>query len=143
MTRPQQYTQNTDFDAMKNDDTVSISFQIVSGTSIAAGGAYTPEAFADVGQKNATIRAHGMSSRYADRWTVGTIYNTLVESTLPSIPITYDENIQCYVERVSATRIRAWCTIVNLNGVTQVISGATQTITFEVRTFVSPFEALT
>ncbi len=137
MTKPKHFTLSSDFATTQNDARGTLSYAIPAGTVINNGATAVFQASAVVGKRNAYLRIQANTSDAASKWFSGSTMVTDANATLSGIgavpwPVYHT------MERTSPTSIRAYCEIFNNSGATMTIV-KTQTISFEVNTFLSPF----
>lgn len=135
--RPQQYIESSDYGSVKNDARGRISLTIPNGDTIPGnGGSRTWLAEMELGTRNASLRVQTLSSLRPTEWLPGQI--RFIDMTVSGSFGAQTETGAVSVVRVSATRIRIYCTHFNFDNVTQTVVGG-QTITADVVTFLSPF----
>lgn len=143
MNKPSNFITHSAYASLKNDDTATIAVTVTNGTNIASGATATftsgPVA---VGETSAHVRARVTTTNYPGRWLVGATLIDHIEITVPALGFVDNQNIYITLRRVSATEMAAQCSITNLAPNTLVITGASQTITFYVNTFLSPLESM-
>ena len=138
MTKPEAFISSSDYATLKNDNSGTVTLFIPTGDSVPIGGRKTYENFIDIGQKNAGLRVQNATDLYGSQFSPGT---TLITYTTVTIDVFTGVLQTLYVnlERTSPTRLRVYVNIDNNTGLSMTITGPTQTITFDINTFLSPF----
>ena len=139
MTKPENFIQTTDYATLKNDDRGTMQLVMPTNLLILTTSSYTFETFLNVGTRNASVRVRMKSDRYTGEWAVGNSLVTRITYNMPPIG-TFDDPFVATVERVSPSTLRLYLTISNNTPYPVTTTGPTQTITAEIRTFLSPFE---
>lgn len=139
MTKPKSFRQNTDYAMTQGDDGGSLSYLIPAGTTIPAGATRVFEVSRNIGKRNAEIASQGSSTSNAGKWFLGLTFTTDASLSIAGIgPVPWP--LYHTLERVSPTTLHAYCEIFNNSPATMTINTA-QTITFEVKTSLTPFPA--
>lgn len=139
MTKPKHFNLNSDYATTQNDQKGTLSYVIPAGTVIPDGTTGVFQANAILGTRNAYLRPQGETSNNA-----GKVFSctTLISDGNVSLsgvgPVSWP--VYHSIERTSATSLRAYCEIFNNSGLTMTVN-TSQTITWTVNTFLSPFPA--
>lgn len=137
MSRPEQFTINTDYATIKNDGANnSLSVVVPSSVSVAGGTIYSVSDVVSVGSVSSNIRAQVWSSK-DDRWVLGAAVSYSRMGIASGSPASYE--VLVTVTRESSTTVRLTAFIRNPYNVTLTGASGTETIHAEVRTFLSPF----
>lgn len=138
MTKPEMFISTSDYATLKNDNSGILQLYIPTGDSVPIGGRTTYESFIDIGQRNAGLRVQNATDLYGNDYSPGT---TLITYTTVTIDVFTGVLQTLYVnlERISPTRLRAYTNIDNNTGLSMTITGTPQTVTFDINTFLSPF----
>lgn len=141
MTKPENFILTTDYATLKNDAIGQMVLSITSGVTIASLSSYTYETFLDIGQINAGVRGYIGTTKFADLYAVFngsfdvrilTRYNTTGNPTT-------ELYLTTILERISPTRLRLYCQVGNPFAFSITVMDS-QTVTFELATFLSPFQ---
>lgn len=130
---------NSDYATLKNDsDVTTISVVLNTGTTFTPNAPNTVIASTDVtiGTANAPIRARCNTSKYPTVWGVGS--TMFADSLMSAGGFTFTGPIWCFLYRVTPTTLRLLITHETVAGAPLYTIKETQTITFKVRTFLSP-----
>lgn len=135
---PEKFIMSSDFASLKNDDEVTITVTVPGSQSVAAGDKWTATTDMTAGTKNASLRSQVTASKAPnDTYALPNIYVTR-NGTVSGFPSPY--SLYAFLTRVSPTTIRATAMILNPYGATLTGEAGSETFTFKVRTFRSPFE---
>lgn len=138
MTKPEAFISTTDYATLQNDNQGILTLFIPTSASVPIGGRVTYQNFITLGKKNAGLRAQVASDLYGGLFSPGT---TIITYTTVTIDVFTGVLQTLYVnlERINPTTLRAYVNIDNFTGLSMTVTGTPQTITFDINTFISPF----
>ncbi len=139
MTKPQNFDENSDYATLKNDAKGQLVVNINTGMVIPAGASYTWSGLANIGTKNAPIRALGQTTKYAGTFIGTTLLTDITVLINFPPPTNVPQTLYVNVERISDTTLRAYAVVTNYSPDPMTVTGGAQTVTFDVNTFLSPF----
>lgn len=147
---PENFMLTTDFATLKNDDSATITITVPPNIVVPPSGTFTysTSTSVKVGTKAASLRTRMGSTRVsATRRFVTPFLNTTGHGSVVvtgsgggTFPTQY--SIYAFVSRTSPDTVTAYAVIQNSFGspnATLVCDGVTETFTFELSTFLSPF----
>ncbi len=138
MSKPENFIQNSDYATLKNDATGSVSVTFPSGLILTANELYTVTADLIIGTTNASSRVRIASSKESNVYYAGAV--TIVGRTgIIAGPTNVPYNLVAFTTRINATTIRATVALTNPYSEGMATEFGTETFTFEVSTFLSPF----
>lgn len=140
MTKPESFIMTSDYASLANDERGTVSLTTTTGITVPPGGQHDFRATTTIGTRNAPIRA--LMSTSASPGVV-----VPCESIVITLTVEYaiDGNTYLYTTianlyRSSPTEIRLEASVSNPLSFNITINGGVQTITADVRTFLSPHE---
>lgn len=136
MTKPSSFILTTDYPTIKNDNSGSFSITIPASQAIATGTAYEQEVTKTIGTASSLLRITAKSSLDGREFSGNSFMSIGYGDITPYGSTPY--NIMIDVYRKSSTVIAVHVYIPNLTPVT-LTTGAAETITIKVATFLSPF----
>jgi hypothetical protein len=139
MTKPKHFKLTSDYATTQNDARGTMSYTIPAGTVIAPGATGVFDAYSTLGTRNAYLRRRVSTSNTPGKWFIATTLISDANVSLDTIgpaswPLYHD------IQRTAPTLIRAYCELHNNSPYPMTVT-TTQTITWEVNTFLSPFPA--
>lgn len=135
--KPKSFIMNSDYATTQNDGGGSLTYTLTAGTTIADGTAAVFEASVLVGTRNAYMRCQASVSTNPGKWFSGTTIFAQIDVSTPSFG-TFPWPLYHSIERTSPTSVRGYVEIFNNTGEVMTIQ-QTQTITWDLNTFLSPF----
>jgi hypothetical protein len=138
MSKPEQFRLNTDYGSLKNDDTATVSVTVPGSMSLIDGTVYTATNTVTVGTVNASSRVRIASDKAGGTYYTGSVLIVTRTGTLPG-PFGTDYNIIAYSTRISSSTIQVTALITNPYGDTLTTASGSETFSFELSTFLSPF----
>jgi len=137
MTKPKHFILNTDYATTQNDAKGTVSYSVPAGTVIPNGSTAVFEATLNIGTRNAYMRGAATISSQPGKWFSG---NTVIAEANVDLAGYGPGPWPLYhtLERISPSTIRVYCELYNNTGVTATVA-TTQTVTWDINTFLSPF----
>lgn len=134
---PENFISSTDFATLKNDAYVTFQAVLPGGQTVPAGGIYNVGFDFTAGSQGSSERARIASDKEGN-----VFYSTLQLSTIRfgstgGSPTTY--NSVAYLRRATPTTLRAELVIYNPYSTPLICEATPETFSFEVNTFLSPF----
>ena len=137
MTKPENFISTTDYATLKNDATITFQVTIPGGTVILGGGTYNLGQDFTVGSIGASERAKIASSKDGNIFYSTLQMSTVRVGTVLGFPAVYNTN--AYLRRSGPNTLRAELVIFNPYSDPLTGEAGDQVFTYEVNTFLSPF----
>lgn len=137
MTKPESFSYISDFPSLKNDGKTTLTVTLPGSSVIAGGATLSLTATATLGTAGATERTQIYSSKLVYYW-VGPALEIAREGSYAGVLGTYYTTAELY--RSSATQVTALVYIANTSGSTLTTEAGDETFTFDVASFIAPFE---
>jgi hypothetical protein len=143
MTKPSNFIKNTDFKSVGNDANTTITLNIPNSFSVAANGTAEWHTDVNIGTNNAPMMVQMIDSLLSSFTTPSPCIS--VKSTGANMTYQgtyYDLGEQwwsAYIYRLNATTVRLESVFTSQYPATVNVTGAAQTITAKIKTFLDPF----
>jgi hypothetical protein len=142
MAKPAHFQLNSDFATLKNDDSASATVVIpasqnIGGSVTAAGTALDISTDVIVGKAGAITRTQIASSKDSNKYRASRILSFTRTGTVGGFSAIYSVVVFAY--RISATTMRCQVHILNPYTSTLTTASGTETISFDIQTFLPPF----
>lgn len=137
MTKPTDFISTTDYATLKNDASTTLTVVVPGSASMPMNTVNNYTTTATIGQAGSSIRGRGNSSRNATIWYVANQVSFQRTGTLSGSPTPY--TLTAVVYRTAPDTLTLLATIFNPYAGTLTTQSGSETITFEVSTFLSPF----
>jgi hypothetical protein len=135
--QPEEFILTTDYATLKNDDSGTFQLVVPGSMSIASGATYTNSSDVILGDDSVNLRSQINSSRASTIWVATTQLDLPRTGTVLGSPSPY--TLFTTVDRVGTNTIRVAAAIFNNAANTLTTQSGAETITFDLRTFLSPF----
>ena len=133
---PEDFTITSDFATIKNDGVFALQFSIPSGTTVPGSGSYVRQVNQVIGRSGSNLRALGNSSRNSTWYAANQVAHQRT-GTISGSSTSYTLYTEVY--RSSPDSISLSVSVFNNYPSTLTLQSGTETITFYVSTFLSPF----
>lgn len=135
--QPEEFILTTDYATLKNDDSGTFQLVVPGSMAILSGGFYSNTSNVTLGFKSANTRSQINSSRSSTIWTAASQVDFARTGTVLGSPSPY--SLFTMINRVGDNTIEISVLIFNNNANTLTTQSGAETITFDIRTFLSPF----
>ena len=137
MPRPSDFTINTDYPTLKNDDHDDVTITVGGSISIAGNASYQINTDINIGKAGAINRGAISSSKNSSLLYALQAVNFERAGTSGGGSASYQ--ISCFMYRISADTLRLQVYILNPYGVTLVTESGVDYVRFVVNTMITPF----
>jgi hypothetical protein len=137
MTAPENFISTTDYATLKNDATTTLSVTVAGALSIATSTIHTDTTSATLGTAGAILRGQINSSRASSTWYVANAASFTRTGTVGGVGSSYSLNVS--IIRTAATTVQLIAAIYNPYASALTTQAGTETITYSINSFLSPF----
>jgi hypothetical protein len=134
---PEEFILTTDYATLKNDDSGTFQLVVPGSMSVAAGGSYSNTSSITLGSNSVNTRSQINSSRSSTVWTAASQVDFTRTGTVLGVPTAY--SLFTVISRTGTHTLQIAALIFNPNANTLTTQSGSETITFDIRTFLSPF----
>lgn len=135
--RPEEFILTTDYATLKNDDSGTFQLVVPGSMSIGSGTTYTNSIDITLGSDSVNTRSQINSSRASTVWVAASQVDFPRTGTVGGSPSPY--TLFTIITRIGTNTLQISASIFNSNVGTLTTQSGAETITFDIRTFLSPF----
>lgn len=135
--RPEEFILTTDYATLKNDDSGTFQIVVPGSFNIGSGSSYYNPTDIILGSDSVNTRSQINSSRSSTVWTAASQVDFQRTGTVGGSPAGY--SLLTSINRVDNDTLRIAVNIFNVYAGTLTTQSGSETITFDIRTFLSPF----
>lgn len=135
--RPEEFILTTDYATLKNDDSGLLSLVVPGSMSLGSGAVYSNFTDINLGGDSVNLRAQINSSRTSTIWTASSQVAFNRTGTLGGMSVPY--TLLSAIDRIDVGTLRVSVGMFNPYPGTMITQAGSETITFDMRTFLSPF----
>lgn len=135
--RPEEFILTTDYATLKNDDSGTFQLVVPGSMNISSGGIYSNITTVTIGGNSVNTRSQINSSRDSTLWLAASQVDFQRTGTVGGSPSPY--TLFTSINRIGIGELELRIAIVNVAAGTLTTQAGNETITFDIRTFKSPF----
>lgn len=135
--QPEEFILTTDYATLKNDDSGTFQLVVPGSMNIASGGVYSNISNVSIGGDSVNTRSQINSTRASTIWVAASQVDFQRTGTVSGSPSPY--TLFTSINRIGVGELELRIAIVNVSIDTLTTQAGDETITFDIRTFKSPF----
>lgn len=135
--RPEEFILTTDYATLKNDDSGTFQLVVPGSMAILSGASYVNSLNVTIGSNSVNTRSQINSTKSSTIWTASSQVDFPRTGTVGGSPSPY--TLFTTINRIGTSTLQLSASIFNSSAGTLTTEAGSDTITFDIRTFLSPF----